>query len=192
MIKTGLYFGSFNPVHIGHLVVANYMVAFTDIDELWFVVSPQNPLKEKEILAPDPLRLRMAELATANDSRLKVSDVEFSMPTPSYTIDTLQTLGQRYPDREFSIVMGSDGLPTFNQWKNYQALEQQYKRYVYPRPGCPIDPSLLNVIKTDAPQMNISSTFIRQAIAEGKDVRYFLPSGVWDFLKSHRLYQLTR
>jgi nicotinate-nucleotide adenylyltransferase len=179
-MKTGLFFGSFNPIHIGHLVIANYIVEFTDIQQLWFVVSPHNPLKEKNTLLDDRFRLEMVKLAIDGDERFEVTDVEFGLPQPSYTIDTLNYLTRKYPEREFVIIMGTDGLPTFDKWKNYTEIIDKYCRYIYSRPlDEPIDYTQhQNIRLIKAPQMEISSTFIREAIAQHHDVRHFLPANV--------------
>jgi len=191
MIKTGLYFGSFNPVHIGHLAIANYMVEFSDLDQLWFVVSPQNPLKEKKSLLKAYHRLELTRLAVEDDDRFFVSDIEFKMPKPSYTIDTLTYLGEKYPDREFQMIMGSDGLRNFRRWKNADVLEEKYHRLVYPRPGmlCEELSEHTNITIMEAPLMEISSSFIRTAIREGKDVRYFLPEKTYQYIKEMHFYE---
>ena len=190
-MRIGLYFGSFNPVHIGHLAIANFMVEFTDIDQLWFIVSPQNPFKKKETLLNDFERYDMVELAIGNDDRFRVSDIEFRLPKPSYTIDTLSYLQEQFPRNVFSLIIGSDNLPTFNKWKNYKLIEENYKRYVYPRKGFEtIDPQRdINVEMVRAPVMEISSSCIRNAIHEGKDIRYFLPEKVYDYILSMNLYR---
>ncbi len=183
-MKTGLFFGSFNPIHIGHLAIANYMVEFTDLDNIWFVVSPHNPLKQKSTLLSDQHRLQMVRLAIEYDNRFKASNIEFSLPQPSYTINTLTYLKEKYPNHEFVLIMGSDGLTTFNKWKNYKELMTNYQRYIYPRPGTPVEllQNIENGMVVNAPLIEISSTFIREAIAGGKDVRYFLPEKVWQFI----------
>jgi nicotinate-nucleotide adenylyltransferase len=189
-MKTGLYFGSFNPIHIGHLAVANYMVEFTDLDDLWFVVSPHNPLKSKSVLLSDERRLRMVELALDGDLRFRASDVELQLPRPSYTIDTLHFLEATFPEREFIVIMGSDGLPTFDQWKEYKQIEEKYKRYIYPRPGFPVKAETTpNIVLANAPQMDISSTFIRMSVQQGKDVRYFVPEKVWEYILAENLFR---
>jgi nicotinate-nucleotide adenylyltransferase len=189
-MKTGLFFGSFNPIHIGHLALANYMVEFTDLEELWFVVSPHNPLKDRNTLLDGDQRLRMVQLAIENDLRLKVSDIEFTLPQPSYTIHTLDSLAKKFPEREFVIIMGSDGLATFKHWKDYKRLVENYKRYIYPRPDTA--PRLLKEVENasivNAPLMDISSTSIRQAIAGGRDVRHFVPDKVWQYITSNKCY----
>ncbi len=190
-LKIGLYFGTFNPIHIGHMAIANYMVEFTDIDQLWFVVSPQNPHKKKKNLLNDYDRLEMAYQAVGNDHRIRVSDIEYHMPKPSYTVDTLAWLKDRFPNYEFRILMGSDNLENFHKWKNYEIIVENYGVIVYPRPGS--DQSKYkehqNVQFTDAPQMEISSTFIRKAVKDGKDVRYFLPPKVWEYMDKKGFYR---
>lgn len=191
MIKTGLYFGSFNPVHIGHMAIANYMVEFTDIEELWFVVSPQNPMKDKNSLLEDYHRLKLTQLAVGNDKRFYVSDVEFKMPIPSFTIDTLTYLKEKQPYREFCIIMGSDGLKNFHKWKNADILAEQYPRLVYPRPGFSKEEILShkNTSLVDAPLMEISSSFIRKAIRNEKDIRYFLPEKTYKYIVDMHFYE---
>ncbi|MCL1821393.1 MAG: nicotinate (nicotinamide) nucleotide adenylyltransferase [Prolixibacteraceae bacterium] len=184
-MKVGLYFGSFNPVHIGHMAIANYMVEFSDIGQLWFVVSPHNPLKDKQSLLNDYDRLEMMRLAISDDPRFRVSDEEFRLPTPSYTIDTLNHLSNQYPNYEFRIIMGSDNLENFHLWRNYETIARQYKIMVYPRSGFDknfISP-LAEITFADAPLLDISSTFIRESVAAGKDMRYFVPDKVWKYMR---------
>jgi nicotinate-nucleotide adenylyltransferase len=189
-MKIGLFFGSFNPVHIGHLAIANYMVEFTDLQQLWFVISPHNPLKPKQSLLADYHRRTLMEIALDKDPRYRVSDIEFSMPQPSYTIDTLAWLKEKYPGNTFVILMGSDGLPTFNKWKNYRLIEEEYQRYIYPRPGFPVKTSEhRNILQVDAPLMEISSSFIREAIGSGKNIRNFLPPKVFDYIEEMHFYK---
>jgi nicotinate-nucleotide adenylyltransferase len=189
-MKVGLFFGSFNPVHIGHLVIANYMAEFTDLRQLWFVISPQNPLKTKTTLLEDHKRRTLLELAIHDDERFRICDIEFRMPKPSYTIDTLVYLKERYPRNEFVLIMGSDGLTTFHKWKNYNLIEDHYSRYIYPRPGFPVDPAEhKNIFVVDAPQMDISSTFIRKALKQKNDVRYFLPPKVYEYITEMHFYE---
>jgi nicotinate-nucleotide adenylyltransferase len=189
--KTGLYFGSFNPIHIGHLAIANYMIEYSDLDELWFVVSPQNPLKEKKTLLKDHHRLEMVRLALADDNRFRVSDIEFKLPIPSYTIDTLAYLGEKYPDHEFQLVMGADQLRTFRRWKHTELIAQNYHRLIYPRPG--VDPESLksvpNATVVNAPLMEISSSFIRQAIKDGKDIRHLVPTPAYTYMREMHFYE---
>jgi len=169
-MNTGLLFGSFNPVHTGHLAIASYMVEFTALDKVWFVVSPHNPLKNKESLLDDHLRLKMVELAIANDDRFEVSDIEFSLLQPSFTIDTLQHLQKKYPKNNFSIIMGSDGLVTFDKWKKYREIIARYERYIYPRSNTPENYLLRpeNAIVVDAPLLDISSSMIREWVSAKK------------------------
>jgi nicotinate-nucleotide adenylyltransferase len=188
---TGLFFGSFNPIHQGHLMIANYMVEYTDIHQVWFIVSPHNPLKEKSSLLEDYHRLAMANIALEGDSRFRASNIEFHLPQPSYTIDTLTYLTEKYPEKEFALICGSDNLPTFSKWKNYEAILNQYHLYIYPRPK--IEASSfddhLHVHFTQAPLIEISSSFIRQGIKEGKNLRQFLPEKVWKYLTEMHFYE---
>ncbi|HKL34097.1 MAG TPA: nicotinate (nicotinamide) nucleotide adenylyltransferase [Tangfeifania sp.] len=189
---TGLYFGSFNPIHIGHLAIANYLVEFTEIDQLWFVVSPHNPHKKKANLLNDYDRLELAHRAVGDDMRLKVSDIEFFLPKPSYTVDTLAYLKDRNPNRHFKILMGSDNLENFHKWKNYETIVENYGVIVYPRPG--FEASKMKTHKNitlaeNVPLMEISSSFIRNAVKEGKDVRYFLPPKVWEYIDEKGFYR---
>jgi nicotinate-nucleotide adenylyltransferase len=191
IIKTGLYFGSFNPIHIGHMAIANYMVEFTDLEQLWFVVSPHNPLKEKKSLLADHHRLEMVRLAVEGDDRFRVSDIEFRLPTPSYTIGTLAYLEEKNPGREFQLVMGSDGLGTFHKWKNADLIASKYHRLVYPRPG--LNPAewkgTPNLTFVDAPLMEISSSFIRKAVREGRDVRHLVPAKAFQYMREMHFYE---
>lgn len=177
----GLYFGSFNPVHVGHMVLANYMLGFTELEEVWMVVSPQNPLKQKASLLNQNQRLALVNLAIDDHTRIRSSNIEFSLPQPSYTINTLVHLQEKYPQHRFSLIMGQDNLASFHKWKNYEEILKNYRIFVYPRPGCPPSPfdQHPNVVMTQAPVMDISSTFIRNAIREKIDIRYFLPYKVW-------------
>jgi len=196
-MKTGLYFGSFNPIHIGHIAIANYMVEYTDLDEICFVVSPHNPLKTKASLLDDHHRLRLAEIATDNDDRFYVSDIETKMPQPSYTIDTLAWLGERFPKKEFCLIMGGDNLTSLHKWKNVKSLVSNYHLYIYPRKDGirSYTPQLEELIRgaritvAEAPQMEISGTFIRSSIATGKDIRHFLPPGVWQYIDEMNFYR---
>lgn len=188
----GLFFGSFNPIHIGHLIIANYMASYTDLSEVWLVVSPHNPLKHKKGLSNMYDRLEMARLATESSDYLKVSNIEFGLPQPSYTVDTLAYLKEKYPTKDFAIIMGADNLSSFKKWKNYEVILNNYKIYVYPRPGVNIDewkdhPS---VLLTDTPQMDISSTFIRKGVKEGKSIQYLVPENVIAFMDGKNMYRL--
>ncbi len=190
-MKIGLFFGSFNPVHIGHLVIANYMAEFTALEQIWFVISPQNPLKKSSSLLEDHKRRTLLEIAIKDDDRFRVCDVEFKLPKPSYTIDTLAYLRELHPSHEFVLIMGSDGLTTFYKWKNHLLIEENYDRYIYPRPGfqlfLPI--SMRRVTLVDAPQMEISSTFIREALRKRHDIRHFLPHDVYTYISEMHFYE---
>ncbi|HEX3384856.1 MAG TPA: nicotinate (nicotinamide) nucleotide adenylyltransferase [Mucilaginibacter sp.] len=190
-MKIGLLFGSFNPVHIGHLIIANYMANHTDLNQVWLVVSPQNPLKKYGDLISTYDRLEMARLATDNSRNIKVSDVELRLPQPSYTIDTLAHLKEKYPDHEFAIIMGSDNLTTLHKWKNYKLILRDYKIYVYPRPGYENAEfaSHPSVTITMTPLMELSASFIRKSIAEKKNIQYFVPDQVLEFIESKALYR---
>lgn len=191
MKRTALFFGSFNPIHVGHLIIANTIVQHEDIDELWLVVSPHNPLKERGTLLADHHRLQMVQRAIDDNYRLRVCDIEMHLPQPSYTVVTLTALGEKYPDREFCLVMGSDNLLTLPRWRNYQHILDYYRIFVYPRPGSENAP-LANhpsVTMVDVPMMDISSSYIRQSIAEGKDVRYLLTDPVYKYLTEMHFYE---
>lgn len=190
-MKVGLFFGSFNPIHTGHLVIAEYILEFSDLSEIWFVVSPQNPLKSPGDLEKDEHRLNMARLAVyENNKRLKVCDIEMSMPRPSYTIDTLKKLGELYPGYEFVLIIGSDTLQTLPQWKSYKDLVSNFDFLVYPREcnAYKQDFPTERFSLVDAPIIGISSTNIRSIIAKGKDVLGYVPDDVWDYIERHGLY----
>jgi len=190
-MKIGLFFGSFNPVHVGHMIIANHMVQYSDLDQVWMVVSPHNPLKNKASLAKDSDRYHLVELAIGDNTKLKVSNVEFSLPLPSYTVDTLTFLREKYPGKTFALIMGGDNLESIEKWKNYQYILENYDIYLYQRPGYNPDKysNMSRVKSIDAPLLNISSTFIRQAIQKGKSVRYLVPDAVSDYLESSVLYR---
>lgn len=190
MNRIGLFFGSFNPIHTGHLVIANYMANHTQLDEVWLMVSPHNPLKKKDSLANMYDRLEMVNLALEGAERIRSSDFEFRLKQPSYTIDTLVHLKERFPEKEFVLIMGSDNLKSFRKWKNYEIILRDFQLAVYPRPGF-TDTELEqhpSVTMTDTPQMEISSTFIRKSVATGKNVKYFLPDAVYSFIEKKGLY----
>ena len=197
MTKVGLYFGSFNPVHIGHTAIAGYLKEFTDLKEIWFVVSPHNPLKKKEMLLDDHHRLYMVELAIGNDDSFRASDVEFRLSAPSYTIDTLVRLSEQYPYNQFTLVMGEDNLYTLHKWKNAEELAKRYPIYVYPRPGLVRKPNIMLdailekaiVKRVNAPLMEISGTFIRNAIRHGKNMSWFLHPAVWKYIRDMHFYE---
>ena len=190
-MKVGLFFGSFNPIHIGHMVLANYMLEFTDLDRVWFVVSPHNPLKNKNSLLDEKQRLHLVNLAIGDNTKLKASNIEFKLPQPSYTINTLTYLKEKYPQHQFALIMGADNLESFHKWKNFEEILKYYELYVYPRPSS--DGGKLKDHKkvkwVSAPLMEISSTLIRKAIKDKKDVRYFMPEEAWQYAKEMHFYK---
>ncbi len=190
-MKIGLYFGTFNPIHIGHMAIANYMLEFTVIEKLWFIVSPQNPFKNKKQLLDDYQRLEMVNLAIEDDFRFSANAIEFKLPKPSYTIDTLAHLHEKYPQHEFSLIIGSDNLDYFHKWKNYAEILNNYALWVYPRPGFQGSEWLQrpNVKLVEAPLMEISASFIREAIHSGKDIRHYLPAKTWQYLSEMNFYK---
>ncbi|MBL7138135.1 MAG: nicotinate-nucleotide adenylyltransferase [Bacteroidales bacterium] len=189
--KTGLFFGSFNPIHLGHLMIASYMIEFTDIHDVWFVISPHNPLKDKSTLLPDVNRLYMVNVALEDEPRFKASNIEFHLPQPSYTIDTLTYLQEKHPSHEFILLAGSDILPTLHKWKNHKQLLNQYKFYIYPRPSSSSSPfeNHPSISFVNAPMIEISASFIRKAILAGKDMQYFLPAKVWKYVEEMGFYR---
>ncbi len=197
MVKIGLFFGSFNPIHIGHMAIAGYMKEFTDLDEVWFVVSPLNPLKKKETLLADRHRLYLVELATGDNDAIRPSDIEFGHKAPSYTVDTMARLTEKYPNHKFVLVMGEDNLYTLHKWKNAVELVSRFPIYVYPRQiivkkeNHQLDEILsrasVRVVK--APLMEISGTFIRNGISKGKNMSYFLHPAVWKYIEEMHFYE---
>ncbi len=190
-MKIGLLFGSFNPVHVGHMVLANYMLEYTDLDKIWFVVSPHNPLKPKNSLLHERQRLQMITLAIGDNNKMKASNIEFKLPQPSYTINTLAYLKEKHPSTDFVLIMGADNLQNFHKWKNYEEILHQYELYVYPRPEAKVSEfaNHKKVKLVNAPLMELSSTAIRNAVKEKKDVRYFVPEAAWEFLKESHFYE---
>jgi len=190
-MRIGLFFGSFNPIHIGHMALANYMASFTELEQIWFVVSPHNPLKEKSSLLNQHHRLHLVNLAINDHPKFKSSNIEFDLPQPSYTINTLAHLQEKYPQHQFSLIIGEDNLSSFTKWKNYEEILKNHTIFVYPRPNCPKTDLILhkNVVFTEAPIMEISSTFIRNAIKHKKDVAFFMPHAVWQYVDEMSFYK---
>ncbi|MDV3309390.1 MAG: nicotinate-nucleotide adenylyltransferase [Cyclobacteriaceae bacterium] len=189
--RIGLFFGSFNPIHIGHLIIANIMVETTDLDKVWFVVSPQNPFKPARGLLHEFDRYDMVKAAVADNYKLDVTDIEFHLPKPSYTIHTLLHLSQRHPSRQFKVIIGSDNLESFVRWKSHERILEDYGLYVYPRPGAQPSPlsSHPNVRTIGAPLLNISATFIRDCIRKGWSVRYLVPDPVEVMIRAKQFYR---
>lgn len=204
-MKIGLYFGTFNPIHVGHLVIANYMADYTDLDQVWLMVTPQNPLKVKSSLLADYHRLALVRVAIEDNTNLSASDIEFKLPKPSYTATTLAYLKEKYPDNEFSLIMGEDNLRTFHKWYNHEVILKNHKFYVYPRVLTTqeeeevreignLHDNLLSdhpnvIFCNDAPVMKVSSSFVRHAIKEGKDVRYLLTEPVQKYIEEMNFYK---
>ena len=189
-MKIGLYFGSFNPVHTGHLIIAKHILNNTDVQQVWMVVSPQNPLKQSASLLNEYARLNLVQTAIEGEYNLKVSKVEFNLPKPSYTVDTLAYLKEKYPLHEFSIIIGSDSFCNLTKWKNYKVIIKNHLLYVYKRPGFDIENSINATIKIlDAPLLQISSTLIRNLIKEGKSIRYLLPDAVKEEIEKNNYYR---
>jgi len=189
-MKIGLYFGSFNPVHTGHLIVANHLLNFTDLQRIWFIVSPQNPFKENNTLLNEYSRLHLLKTATEDDNRVRVLDIEFSLPKPSYTSVTLAHLEEKYPGNQFTLIMGSDSFQNLHKWKNYEAIIKNYPIYIYLRPGFEVKNEInaqITIVK--APLLQISSTEIRQTIKEGKSIRYLVPEKVREEIERGGYYK---
>ena len=190
-MKIGLFFGSFNPIHIGHLIIAEFMATQTDLDKVWLVVSPHNPHKPKKTLAKDHDRLHLVQIAVEDNAKLEASSVEFGLPKPSYTIDTLTYLKEKHPEHEFALIMGGDNLATLHSWKNYELILRDYQIYVYKRPSYELGELSThpNVHLFDAPMLEISATTIRNYIQNGKSVRYLLPEPVFRYLYQSNMYR---
>ncbi|RNL93062.1 nicotinate-nucleotide adenylyltransferase [Sinomicrobium pectinilyticum] len=191
--KTGLYFGTFNPIHIGHVIIANHFAEHSDLDEIWLVVTPHNPFKKKNSLLPDHHRLEMVYRATNELEKLKPSDIEFKLPQPNYTVNTLVHLQEKYPGREFCLIMGEDNLKGLHKWKNHDIILQNHSVYVYPRITTAPEPPPLQdhprIRKIDAPVIEISSTAIRRDIKEGKNVTPLLHPAVWKYIDEMNFYR---
>ena len=202
-MKIGLYFGTFNPIHIGHLIIANHVAEYSGLNQIWMVVTPHNPLKNKQTLLDDYQRLQLVFLATEEYPKIKPSDMEFKLPQPNYTVNTLVHLQEKFPQHDFSLIMGEDNLKSLHKWKNYDVILQNHEIYVYPRILSEIETSLKGEMAKqnstyknnpkihfiDAPIVEISSTFIRENIKNKKNVRPLLPSKVWEYIDHNNLYK---
>jgi nicotinate-nucleotide adenylyltransferase len=192
-MKIGLYFGTFNPIHIGHLIIANHMAEHADLQQIWMVVTPHNPLKQKNTLLDDRQRLHMVRLATEEYPKIKPSDIEFSLPQPNYTVNTLAHLKDKFPTHEFSLIMGEDNLNSLHKWKNYDYILENHDIYIYPRLTSELENLDLKthprIHKIDAPIVEISSTFIRESIKNKKNVRPLLPESVWEEIDYNNYYK---
>ncbi len=198
-MKIGLYFGTYNPIHVGHLIIANHLVNYTELDQVWLVVSPQNPLKNKASLLDDIHRLALVRIAVEGNNNLKASNIEFDLPTPSYTATTLAYIQEKHPNEEFSLIMGEDNLRTFHKWKNHEEIINNHKIFVYPRAltaqekEAPVAQNEFrthpNVTLCDAPVMNVSSSFIRAAIKSSKEVQYLLTAPVYQYITEMHFYK---
>ena len=199
-MKIGLYFGTFNPIHIGHMIIANHMAEYADLDQIWMVVTPHNPLKKKATLLSDIQRLELVFLASEDYPKIKPSDFEFKLPQPNYTVNTLAHLQDHFPQHQFALIMGEDNLRTFHKWKNWEVILQNHEIYVYPRleatekeaskPAATISNiQHTNIHVIDAPVVEISSTFIRKSIKNKKNVRPLLPAKVWSYIDHNNLYK---
>ncbi|MCD2258035.1 nicotinate (nicotinamide) nucleotide adenylyltransferase [Psychroserpens luteolus] len=192
-MKVGLYFGTFNPIHVGHLTIANHLAEYSDLDKIWFVVTPHSPFKKKSSLLDNRQRYEMVYRATEDYVKLEPSDIEFNLPQPNYTINTLTHLQEKYPKYEFALIMGEDNLKSFHKWKNYDLILENHNIYIYPRisEGA-VDMQFddhKKIHKVNAPIMELSSTFIRKSIKEGKNVRPMLPEHVWEYLDEMNFYK---
>lgn len=192
-MKIGLYFGSFNPIHNGHLIIASYVQQYNELDQVWIVVSPQNPHKENHTLLNEYHRLHLVRIAVQSERNIKVTDIEFHLPKPSYTIDTLTYLEEKYNQHQFSIIMGSDSFQNLTKWKSSDVIIKRYPIYVYERPGYPITTmdENKNTILAKAPMLEISASMIRSMIKEGKSIRYFVPDSVKEEIDANSYYKTT-
>lgn len=192
-MKIGLYFGTFNPIHVGHLIIANHMAEHSDLDQVWMVVTPHNPLKKKSTLLDDYHRLQMVFLATEDFPKIKPSDIEFKLPQPNYTVNTLVHLEEKYPNYEFSLIMGEDNLKSLHKWKNYEVILERHDIYVYPRISSEEEnlefKNHQKIHLIDAPVVEISATFIRDNIKKGKNIQPLLPAKVWEYIDHNNFYK---
>jgi len=190
-MKIGLFFGSFNPVHVGHMIIASHMVEHTSLEEIWMVVSPQNPFKTKKSLAPDYDRLHLLQTAIGDHTKIRASNIEFDLPSPSYTIDTLTYLKEKYPKHEYALIMGGDNIASFHKWKNYEKILEHHDIYVYNRPGQEEHQFVGHprIHFAEAPLLNLSASYIRNAIKEGHSIQYLVPDTVYQELLNSHLYR---
>ncbi|MDP4262471.1 MAG: nicotinate (nicotinamide) nucleotide adenylyltransferase [Bacteroidota bacterium] len=189
-MEIGLFFGSFNPIHTGHLIIANHILNFTSLKKVWFIVSPQNPFKKNGTLLNEYNRLHLLKLATEDDNRIKVSDIEFKLPKPSYTSVTLIHLEENYPGNQFSIIMGSDSFQNLHKWKNYESIIKNYPFYIYKRDGFDVENTInARITMVDAPLLQISATAIRQLIKENKSIRYLVPDKTREEIEAGGYYR---
>jgi len=189
-MKIGLYFGSFNPVHIGHLIIANHVINNTSLEQVWFVVSPQNPFKQSASLLNEYHRLYMINAAIEGEKQLRASSVEFKLPKPSYTVDTLTYLKEKHPEHEFSLIMGSDSFQNLDKWKNYTVITRNYPLYIYKRPAFDVDNNMgATITLLSAPLLEISSTRIRELIAEKKSIKFLVPDVVKEEIEANGYYR---
>lgn len=193
MKQIGLYFGTFNPIHVGHLTIANHLVEYSDLDEVWFVVTPHSPFKKKSTLLDNNHRLEMVYRATKDYPKLRQSDIEFSLPQPNYTINTLTYIQEKFPEHEFALIMGEDNLKSFHKWKNYELILKHHNIFVYPRISAgKVETQFTGhpkITRVEAPIMELSSTFIRKAIKDGKNIRPMLPEYVWEYVDEMNFYK---
>ncbi len=188
-MRIGLFFGSFNPIHIGHLIIANHIVNESHVNKIWFIVSPQNPFKQANTLLNNYDRLHLVNKAIENDQRMKASDIEFKLPKPSYTINTLAYLKEKFPAHEFLIIMGSDGFQNLSKWKNYETIVKYYRLIIYKRPGFEVINSIgADIATLDAPSLDISATYIRELVKQNKSIKYLVPENIEADIKNNRFF----
>jgi nicotinate-nucleotide adenylyltransferase len=192
-MKIGLFFGSFNPIHNGHLIIANHILNESDIDKVWFVVSPQNPFKNAESLLNNYDRLHLVSKATENDLRMKASDIEFHLPKPSYTVTTLAYLKEKYPEHKFVIIIGSDSFQNLSKWKNFEIIVNNYQLIIYKRPGFEVENNIgAKILIMNAPLLEISATYIRDLIKKNKSIKYLVPENIEEEIKTNRFYNQNK
>ena len=192
-MKIGLYFGTFNPIHVGHIIIANHLVEYSDLDEIWMVVTPQNPHKKKSSLLENHHRYQLVYIALEDYPKIKPSDIEFKLPQPNYTVNTLAHIGEKYPQHEFSLIMGEDNLKSFHKWKNYEVILENHEVYYYPRIAEGTVKTMFEnhpkIHKVDAPIIQISATLIRDGIKNNKNVAPMLTKEVWNYIDEMNFYR---